>query len=89
LSRLVPAEAAGRAGTSLERPPASATAAPKARDSFAAASNTIGNSARGLGGRIRIVGALTESTATTWPDASRTGAATVAAPATTSSVVSR
>ena len=40
-----------------------------------AASRTIGSSARGRGGRIRMVGALTDMTATTWPEASRTGAA--------------
>ena len=63
--------------------------APRTRDSFTAVSSTSGSSVRGLGGRMRIVGALTDSTATTWPEASRTGAATVAAPAITSSVVSR
>jgi hypothetical protein len=69
--------------------PVSPSLAPSARDNFAAVSNTVGSSARGRGGRMRMVGALTERTATTWPDASRTGVATVAAPATTSSVVSR
>ncbi len=97
-----PGEASVVAAAVVSRPDAGATAwplraasavrgavSPRARDSFAAASSTIGSNARGRGGRIRIVGALTDSTATTWPEASRTGAATVAAPATTSSVVSR
>ena len=54
----------------------SGPAPPKARDSFMAVSSTSGSRARGRGGRMRIVGAPTDSTATTWPEASRTGAAT-------------
>src|SRR6185312_10790836 len=63
--------------------------APNARDNFSAASATSGTIARGRGGRILRDGALTCSTATTWPEASRTGQATPTAPAVTSSEVTR
>ena len=73
-----PAAAPLRAA-SLVLPGLSGPAPPNIRESFRAASRTIGNKARGRGGRIRMVGALTDMTATTWPEASRTGADTLAA----------
>ena len=62
---------------------------PNAWESLVAASITTGTSARGRGGRMRMDGALMNSAATTWPEASRTGAQTLTAPATTSSEVIR
>src|SRR5690349_8660410 len=59
-----PAAASLRAA-SLVLPGLSGPAPPNMRDSLMAASRTIGSSARGLGGRMRMVGALTDITATT------------------------
>jgi hypothetical protein len=72
---------AGVAGCSLIEP--------SACESFLAASTTIGINARGLGGRIRSEGEPIRMAATTWPDASRTGAQTLTVPATTSESVMR
>src|SRR5262245_2645072 len=73
--------AGGGAGWSLSKP--------RAWDSFRAASTTAGIRALGLGGRIRREGAPINIAATTWPDASRTGAQTLTVPATTSESVIR